>query len=110
MDNGDRIDAIVIDFSKSFDLVPHDRLLMKIVISGVDSRIVEWRREFLRGRTHRVNVGGEISEEVRVTCGVTQGSVLGPLLFLVYVNDIWRNIESTIRLFTDDCVIYKKNN
>ena len=108
MDNGDRIDAIVIDFSKAFDLVPHDRLLMKIAISGVDSRIVAWVREFLRGRTQRVKVRGELSEEVRVTSGVPQGSVLGPLLFLVYVNDIWRNIESTIRLFADDCVIYKK--
>ena len=63
---------------------------------------------FLRGRTQRVKVRGELSREVRVTSGVPQGSVLGPLLFLVYVNDIWRNIESTIRLFADDCVIYKK--
>jgi hypothetical protein len=58
MDNGDRIYAIVIDFSKAFDLVPHDRLLMKIAISGVDSRIVAWVREFLRSRTQRVKVGG----------------------------------------------------
>jgi hypothetical protein len=106
MDNRDRIDAIVINFSKAFDLVLHDRLLMKIAISGVDSRIVAWVREFLRGRTQRVKVRGELSEEVRVTSGVPQGSVLGPLLFLVYINDIWRNIESTIRLFTDDCVKY----
>jgi hypothetical protein len=108
MDNGDRIDAIVIDFSKAFDLVPHDRLLMKITISGVDSRIFEWLREFLRGRTQRVKVGEQLSEEVRVTSSVSQGSVLGPLLFLAYVNDVWRNNESTIRLFADDCVIYKK--
>ena len=51
---------------------------------------------------------GKLSEEVRVTSGVLQGSVLGPLLFLAYVNDIWRNMESTIRLFADDCVIYRK--
>ena len=60
------------------------------------------------GPTQRVRVGGQLSEEVRVTSGVLQGNVLGPLLFLVYVNDIWRNIVSPIRLFTDDCVIYKK--
>jgi len=53
-------------------------------------------------------VGGKLSAEVRVTSGVPQGSVLGPLLFLAYVNDIWRNMESTIRLFADDCVIYRK--
>jgi hypothetical protein len=56
----------------------------------------------------RVRVGGHLSEEVRVTSGVPQGSVLGPLLFLAYVNDISRNTESTIRLFADDCVIYRK--
>jgi len=56
----------------------------------------------------RFRVGGQISEEVRVTSGVPQGSVLGPLLFLAYVNDIWRNMESTISLFADDCVIYRK--
>jgi hypothetical protein len=70
--------------------------------------VVVWIREFLLGRTQRVRVEGHLSEEVRVTSGVPQGSVLGPLLFLVYVNDIWRNIESTIRLFAHDCVIYRK--
>ena len=81
---------------------------MKIAISGVDSRVVAWIREFLLGRTQRVRVGGQLSGEVRITSGVPQGTVLGPLLFLAYVNDIWRNIESTIRLFADVCVIYKK--
>jgi len=108
MDNGDKIDAIIVDFSKTFDLVPHGRLLTKIANSGVDSRVVVWIREFLLGRTQRVRVVGQISEEVRVTSGVPQGSVLGPLLFIAYVNDIWSNMESTVRLFADDCVIYRK--
>ena len=108
LDNGERIDTIIIDFSKAFDLVPHGRLLTKIANSGVDSRVVEWIRKFLLGRTQRVKVGGHLSEEVRVTSGIPQGSVLGPLLFLAHVNDISRNIESTITLFADDCVIYRK--
>src|SRR5215469_12947928 len=108
LDNGDRIDAIIVDFSKAFDLVPHGRLLTKIANSGVDPKVVVWIREFLLGRTQRVRVEGQLSEEVRVTSGVPQGSVLGPLLFLAYVNDIGKNIESTIRLFADDCVIYRK--
>jgi hypothetical protein len=104
----DRLDAIIIDFSKAFDLVPHDRLLKKIAASGVDSRVVVWIREFLIDPSQRVRVERHYSEEVRVTYGVPEGSVLGPLLFLAYVNDIWRNIESKIRLFADDCVIYRK--
>ena len=60
------------------------------------------------GRTQRFKVGGHLSEEVRVISGVPQGSILGPLLFVAYVNDIRRNIVSTIRLFADDCVIYRK--
>ena len=106
LDNGDRIDAIIVDFSKAFDLVPHGRLLTKIANSGVDARVVVWIREFLLGRTQIVRVGGQLSEEVRVTSGVPQGSVLGPLLFLAY--DIWRNMASTVRLFADDCIIYRK--
>jgi hypothetical protein len=74
----------------------------------VDWRVVAWVRKFLLGRTQGFRFGGHLSEEVRVTSGVPQGSVLGPLLFLAYVNDIWRNIGSTIRLFADNCIIYKK--
>jgi hypothetical protein len=84
------------------------RLLAKIANSGVDSRVVVWVREFVVGRAQRVRVEGKLSQEVRVTSGVPQGSVLGPLLFLAYVNDIWRNMTSTIRLFADDCIIYRK--
>jgi len=93
--------------SKAFDLVPHGWLLNKIANSGMDPKVVVWIREFLLGCMQRDWVGGQLSEEVRATSGVPQGSVLGPLLFLAYVN-IWRNMESTIRLFADDCVIYRR--
>ena len=65
---------------------------MKIAISGVDSRVAEWIRKFLLGRTQRVRLGGKLSVEVRVTSCVPQASVLGPLMFPAYVNDIWRYI------------------
>jgi len=74
----------------------------------VDSRVVVWLREFLLGHAQRVTVGGQLSAEVRITSGVPQGSVLGPLVLLAYVNEIWRNMESIIRVFADDCVIYRK--
>ena len=108
LDKGDKIDAIIVDFSKAFDLVPHGRLIAKITNSGVDSRVTAWIREFLSGRSQRVRVDEKISEEARVTSGVPQGSVLGPLLFLAYVNDIGEGMESTVRLFADDCIIYRK--
>ena len=78
LDERVRTEAIIIDFSKAFDLVPHDRLLTKITASGVDLRVVVWVKEFLLGRSQRVD--GQLSEEVRVTSEVPQGSVLGPLL------------------------------
>ena len=76
LDNGDRIDAIIVDFSKAFDLVPHGRLLAKIANSGVHSRIVAWIRKFLVGRRQRVRLEGKLSQEVRVTPGVSQRSLL----------------------------------
>ena len=106
--NEARLDAIIIDFSKAFDLVPHDRLLAKVAASGTELRVVVFIKEFLFGRTQRVRGGGQLSEEVGVTSGVPHVSILGPLLFLSYVYDIWRKTESTIRLFADDCVMHKK--
>ena len=70
--------------------------------------MVVWIREFLRGRSQGVRVGRHCSEEVRVTSGVPQGRVLGPIFFLAYINDNSTNIKSKIRLFADDCIIYRK--
>jgi hypothetical protein len=107
LDNGDRMDAIKVDFSNLFDLDPHGRLLVKIANSAVDTRVVVWIWEFLKGRTQRVRVRGKLSDQIRVTSRVPKSSVLGPFLFLAYVND-GRNIEYNIRLFDDDCVISRK--
>ena len=79
--------AVIIDFSKAFDLVPYDRLLTKIAATGVDLRVVVWVKEFLSGRSQRVRVGGQLPESARVTSGESQGSVSSPLMFLAYVND-----------------------
>jgi len=89
------------------------RLLVQILFncqlaSGVDSRVDVWVREFLVGQTQNIRIGGELSKEVKVSSGAPQGSVLGPLLFLVRVKNIWRNIDSNIRLFADECIIYRK--
>jgi len=99
---------MIIDFSKAFDLFPHDRLVTKLTTTGVDLKVVVWVKEFLLGRSQRVRADGQLSEEVRVFSRVPQGSLLGHLLFRAYVNDIWRNNESNIRMFIDDCIIYRK--
>jgi hypothetical protein len=108
LDNEARLDAIIIDFSKAFDLVPRDRVLTKVAASGVEFRVILCIKEFLLGRKQTVRGGGQLSKEVRVTSGVPKVSILGPLLFLAYVNDIWKKTESTIRLFADDCVMHGK--
>jgi hypothetical protein len=98
----------LIPFSKAFDLVLHNRLLTKIAATGVDFRVDVWVKEFLLGRSQRVRIDGQLSEEDRVTSGVPNGNVLGPLIFLASVSDIWRSNECNIRLFADDCKINRK--
>jgi hypothetical protein len=75
LDEGVGLDAIILDFSSAFGLVPHDRLLTKLAALGVDSKVDVWVREFIVGRTQRVSVGGQLSKEAKVTSGVPQGSV-----------------------------------
>jgi len=73
----------------------------------VDSRVVAWIREFLAGRSQCWRRRA-LFEELKLTSGIPQGSVLGTLLFLAFVNDVWKNLEPTIKLFADDCIIYSK--
>ncbi|KAJ8869343.1 hypothetical protein PR048_030918 [Dryococelus australis] len=106
VDEGKQMDACFIDFEKALDKVPHGTLMRKVEALIPDRRVVEWIGDFLRGRRQRVKVGEAISEEGVVTSGVPQGSVLGPLLFTIMVNDMGLGIRGKIRLFADDCVVY----
>ena len=102
-----QIDLIIMDFSKAFDTVPHNRLLNKLHNYGIRNNTHQWIANFLGHRNQRVVVGGEHSTWTNVISGVPQGTVLGPLLFLAYINDLPNNIKSQIRLFADDCVLYR---
>ena len=107
LDQREQIDCLVSDFSKAFDCVAHQRLLYKMDWYGIRGETNIWIRNWLTSRTQTVVVDGERSEEAEVISGVPQGTVLGPLLFILYINDIGENTSSTIRLFADDCLIYK---
>ena len=103
----EQIDAILLDFSKAFDKVPHERLLLKLHHVGVRGLLLAWIRDFLTGRTQQVTLEGEVSSTSSVTSGVPQGTVLGPLLFLVFINDMPDVVRSNIRLFADDALLYR---
>ena len=103
---GKQIDLVLLDFSKAFDKVNHLKLLFKLSQHGVKGKTLNWIRAFLLGRTQAVVLEGERSAEAPVTSGVPQGSVLGPLLFLLYINDLPQDIQSQVRLFADDTAVY----
>ena len=103
-----QIDVILLDFSKAFNKVPHRRLLHKLDYYGVRGRNRQWITHFLHGREQTVVLNGASSPSAPVTSGVPQGTVLGPLLFLAYINDLPTNVtHSQARLFADDCIVYR---
>ena len=108
LDKGIQTDMLVLDFSKAFDGVPHQRLLRILEHFGVRDTIHSWIASFLSGRTQSVVVEGSSSDRVPVVSGVPQGSVLGPMLFLLFINDLPEKITSNSRLFADDCIVYRQ--
>ena len=104
---GDQIDSIVMDFSKAFDKVPHKPLVFKLREYGLENNTVAWIEDWLTDRSQQVVVEGMTSHTISVTSGVPQGSVLGPILFLLFINDISKDTSSTIRLFADDTIMYR---
>ena len=106
LDAGKETEVCVLDFSKAFDKVNHQKLLLKLANCGVNFKVVSWIEDFLTGRQQKVVVEGEESPMAAVTSGVPQGSVIGPTMFLFYINDLPDNIKSVVRLFADDTVVY----
>jgi hypothetical protein len=107
LDNGYEIDCVYTDFSKAFDTVPHQRLLGKLEAYGISEQIVKWIEAFLVNRRQRVVVNGQYSEWDNILSGVPQGSVLGPVLFVIFINDLPAAVISRLLLYADDAKIYR---
>ena len=103
---GKQTDLILLHFSKAFDKVNHSKLLWKLHQYGIRETALAWIRAFLGNRSQTVVLEGEESGSVLVTSGVPWGSVLGPILFLVYINDLPDELSSKVRLFADDTAVY----
>ena len=107
VDQGFPIDVIYLDFQKAFDKVPHKRLMKKINSLGITGKIYDWIEDWLNNREQRVVLLGKSSKWVKVESGVPQGSVLGPLLFLIYINDIDECVNSKLLKFADDTKVFR---
>ena len=106
LDSGKEVRVVFCDISKAFDRVWHAGLLLKLEAAGVTGQVLEWFKSYLTNRKQRVVLPGAVSDWIFIHAGVPQGSILGPLLFLVYINDIVLDIGSNIRLFADDTSVY----
>ena len=106
LDEGEGLDMIYLDYRKAFDSVGHKRLVHKIKSYGFGEVFINWITDFLANRKQRVFLRGHLSEQKDVLSGVPQGSVLGPLLFILFVNDLPEIVNGKVKMYADDTKLY----
>ncbi|CAF4437751.1 unnamed protein product, partial [Didymodactylos carnosus] len=110
LENHHYVRAVLLDFQKAFDNVNHRGLLLKLEKKGIQGKALKWFESYLTGRMIQTILEGVISSPLKIDKGVPQGSVLGPLLFLLYIDDLSLNIQSTIKLYADDVFLVSHHN
>ncbi len=115
LESGKEVCSVFFDLKKAFDTVPHQPLISKLERTGLSPHILEWIKSYLTERQQRVVVGGEFSNNIPVLSGLPQGSVLGPLLFLIYtlmidITELQLSCGSVLNLYADDMLLYKAIN
>lgn len=110
LNDGGQLDVALLDFSKAFDKVNHRKLCLKLEHYGIRGELLSWIKNYLSERTQKVMVERKMSDPVAVTSGVPQGTVLGPLFFLIFINDLPDSVKCQIGLFADDSIVYNKYN
>ena len=106
MQMGKQTDLILLDFSKAFDKVAHEKLISKLHFYGIQGKTLSWVKDFLDSHSQAVVLNGVKSDKIAVSSGVPHGSVPGPILFLAYINDLPDQVKARVRLFADDTAIY----
>ena len=109
LEAGEAIDVVYLDFAKAFDKVPHRRLIKKCEAFGIKGKLLKWLEAFVSGRRQRVSVNGSQSAWSDVCSGVPQGSVIGPILFVMFINDMPNNLSNFVSLFADDTKLFGKS-
>ena len=108
LDGGGSLDVCYMDFMKAFDTVPHRRLAAKVSSYNIKGKLLRWIESFLSNRKQRVQANGASSDWAKVDSGIPQGSVLGPLLFVIYINDLPETVRSCVKLYEDDTILCRR--